>query len=308
MKKTFLYLSFILIGLSYSSVNTLSQVIDAEVTVNIEQLSFENRSYVSSMADDVERYLDNERFTDFDWQGDPIPVSMTIYLEGGYNNRYSARLLIISKRYLDGPDEVPGMTVVTKFFDQNWSFFYDRGASFSFNPLVFDEFRSLLDFYILLIIGYDLDTYGELEGSDMFAQAKNILSLGASNQMDGYDTYSKPGEFTKYNLVSELTDLRYNEFRKLMFSYYYDGLDLMAFDHDKAIENIKNTLDRMADFKEHRIVSASSIIQTFFDAKADELAGMFNGHDDEQLFKNLKYLDPSNAIMYNEAKEGKIGR
>jgi hypothetical protein len=300
-------LAFVFLTILISS-NGISQEIDAEVNVNLEQLAFEARTYVSSMADDVERYLDNEKFTDMEWSGDPIPVSITIYLEGGYNNRYSAKLLIMSKRYLDGPSEVAGMSVVTKFFDQNWSFNYDRGASFSYNPMVFDEFRSLLDFYILTIIGFDLDTYEQLGGSDMFTQAKNILSLGASNQAAGYDTYSKPGEYTKYNLVAELTDLRYNEFRKLMFDYYYDGLDLIGFDREKGIENLKNVLNQMADFKEHRIVSASSLIQTFFDAKSDELAGMFNGHDDEKLFKNLKYLDPSNAILYNEAQEGKIGK
>jgi len=306
--KLYQYLLVLLTISLFITYNSKSQEIDAEVTVNIEQLPFESRTYVSSMADDVERYLDNERFTDLEWEGEPIPVGITIYLEGGYNNRYSAKMLIISKRYLDGPDEVPGMTIVTKFFDQNWSFYYDRGASFTYNPMVFDEFRSLLDFYILTIIGFDLDTYEQLGGTDVFSQAKNILSLGASNQVDGYDTYSKPGEYTKYNLVSELTDLRYNEFRKQMFNYYYDGLDMMGFDREKGISNVKDVLNQMADFKEHRIVSASSLIQTFFDAKSDELAGMFNGHQDEQLFKNLKYLDPSNAILYNEAKEGKIGK
>jgi len=307
MENIRLLLAFIVFALLISY-NSKSQEIDAEVNVNLEQLPFESRTYVSSMADDVERYLDNEKFTDIEWSGDPIPVSITIYLEGGYNNRYTAKLLIMSKRYLDGPGDVAGMSVVTKFFDQNWSFYYDRGGSFSYNPMVFDEFRSLLDFYILTIIGFDLDTYEELGGTDMFTQAKNILSLGASNQADGYDTYSKPGEYTKYNLVAELTDLRYNDFRKLMFDYYYDGLDVIGFDKEKGINNVKNVLNLMADFKEHRIVSASSLIQTFFDSKSEELTGMFNGHDDEKLFKNLKFLDPSNAILYNEAKEGKIGK
>jgi hypothetical protein len=159
--------------------NSISQEIDAEVNVNLEQLPFEARTYVSSMADDVERYLDNEKFTDLEWSGDPIPVSITIYLEGGYNNRYSAKLLIMSKRYLDGPSEVAGMSVVTKFFDQNWSFYYDRGASFSYNPMVFDEFRSLLDFYILTIIGFDLDTYEQLGGSDMFTTSKEHPVIGS---------------------------------------------------------------------------------------------------------------------------------
>lgn len=308
MKNIVLISCFTVLFFSLFTFQSFSQEIDAEVTVNVEQLDFEARSYVATMEDDVENYLDNERFTDYEWEGPAIPVSITIYLSGGYNNRYSARLLVISKRYLDGPSEVAGMTVVTKFFEQNWSFEYNRGASFSYNPMVFHEFRSMLDFYVLLIIGFDLDTYEELGGSEMFQQAKNILSLGATNEVEGYDTYSKPGEFTKYNLISDLTDLRYNEFRKLIFSYYVDGLDMIGFDREQGIKNIKYILDRMADFKEHKIVSASSLIQVFFDAKAEELAGMFNGSDDEQLFKNLKYLDPSNSILYNEAQEGKIGK
>lgn len=302
----------LVVGLLFIFVISLSvshaQEIDAEVIVNMEQLSFEARNYVSTMENDLERYLNNERFTDFQWEGEPIPVGITIYLTGGYDNRYSARLFIVSKRYLDGPDEVPGMSVVTKFYDKNWSFYFNQGASFTFNPLVFDEFRSLIDFYILMIIGSDMDTYEELGGNDMFTQARNIISLGATNQVEGYDTYSKPGEFTKYNLASELVDLRYNEFRKLIFSYYVDALDMLAFDKEKGIANMKIVLEEMADFKEHKLVSASSLIQAFFDAKSDELASMFNGYDEEQVFKNLKYLDPSNSILYNDAKDGKIGR
>lgn len=130
MKKILSIFLLSLFLVAFVSNYALSQEIDAEVTVNVEQLDFEARRYISTMEDDVERYLDNEQFYDDEWEGPPIPVSITIYLSGGYNNYYSARLLVISKRYLDGPDDVSGMTVVTKFFEQNWSFEYNRGASF----------------------------------------------------------------------------------------------------------------------------------------------------------------------------------
>ena len=70
-------LSFVFI-ISFSVSN--AQEINAEVVVNMEQLSFEARNYVSTMENDLERYLNNERFTDLQWEGEPIPVGITIYL------------------------------------------------------------------------------------------------------------------------------------------------------------------------------------------------------------------------------------
>ncbi|MBI5325739.1 MAG: DUF4835 family protein [Ignavibacteriae bacterium] len=295
-----LFIIFLILNLE----NLLSQEIDATVTINMEQLPFEARTQVSNMESDLKNYINNQKFTKLDWKGDKIPVDLTIYLSGGTNNRYSARLLIISRRYLDGPDK--GQSVNCKFYDQKWNFEYGLGAYLKYDPNTYNSFTTLIDYYMHLVIGYDMDTYGELDGSPSFEIAKNLVLLGASYNAEGYQTFSNPGEFTRFNLAAELNNVRYNDFRKMVFAYYVDGLDKMAIDKQQALASIDSIITEMSAFKEQKMTGPSVMLQAFFDAKAQEIAGLLNGYQKKQVFHYLKYLDPSNSTIYDDAAEGKI--
>ena len=296
------YILPIIITICFSKI--FAQEIEANVTVNMEQLTFEARSQVSNMENDVRNYINNQKFTKTEWKGDKIPVDLTIFLAGGANNRYSARLLIISRRYLDGSEK--GQSVSCKLFDQKWSFEYGLGAYLKYDLNTFNSFTTLIDYYMNLVIGFDMDTYGELDGSPAFETAKNLVLLGASYNAEGYQTYSNPGEFTRFNLASELNNSRYNDLRKLIFSYYVDGLDRMATDKQQAVASVDSIITEMSVFKEQKMTGPSVLLQAFFDAKAQEIAGLLNGYPKKQVFQYLKYLDPSNSSVYDEAAEGKI--
>lgn len=276
-----------------------AQEIDATVTVNMEQLDPERRMHVSSMERDVMNYINNQRFTSIEWDGPKIPVDITIYLSGGNRNVFAGRLFIASRRQLLDTEE--GSSIALRMLDNKWNFPYSQGANLSFNQMRFDEFTSLLDFYMMIVIGMDLDTYGELDGTIAYEQAKQVLLLGANRGADGWSTYAAPGEFTKFTLVTELTDLRYHDFRKMIFEYYVDGLDLMASDKSTALENIAETLEDMADFKHKKMVGPSALLQAFFDAKSRELAGLFEGYKNKTVFDKLIYLDPTNSMLYQDA-------
>ncbi len=298
MKNTHAIFVFV-IFLFLISTNLKAQEIEVNVTVNVEQIPQEFRQNVLSMENDVERYINNQRFTSLDWEGAAIPVDISIVLAGGRNGVFSARVLIIAKRNLWGQDG--GASVTLKLYDEEWVFEYAQGASHSYNPRRFDRFVSLLDFYILTIIGFDLDTYQELGGTQVYEMAKEICRMGASYSIDGYETYSQPGEFTKWNLISELTDLRYEELRLNFFDFYSKGLDYIIDDKKGALETLHQVIDNIAAFKRDKMVGPSVLLQAFFDAKARELAEIFKNYSDHSVYDSLMYLDPSNTTIYEEA-------
>ena len=253
------------------------------------------------MASDLERYINNTKFTNLQWDGPKIPVDITIILSGGFNNNYEGRLILTSQTRLNGNDEI--RTTVLKLMDAQWNFQYARGAFFSYNPLRYDPFITLIDFYMNLVIGADLDSYGELGGTNLFNSARQICLLGANNNGQGYQTISQPGELTRYNIVSDLVDLRYEDLRKLVFAFFYDGLDLMVTNKEKGLSNLISIIGEMADFKKNKMTGPSAYLQIFFDAKAKEIAQTLTGNDNEQVFKDLMYLDPSNSSLYQQAMD-----
>lgn len=299
MKKVFL---LILTGLLLFAFNLKAQEIEANVTVNIDQLTQENRINVSSMESDVERYINSQEFTEMDWEGEKIPVDITIVLTGGTNNVYSARMFIASNRYIYGQDG--GTSVALKMVENNWGFEYQRGAMFSFNLYRYDHFSSMIDFYMLLVIGFDLDSYTPLDGTDVFERAKKIAQVAANKNIAGYEKFANPGEFTKIGLLNELTDPRYEPFRKLISDYYYDGLDMMAEDRELAINTLAYLIQEMADFKKNKLMGPSLLLQVFFDTKYNELGQLFKEYKDKDfILSQLTYLDPTHTQKYQEALE-----
>lgn len=284
-----------------------SQEIKANVTVNTELLSIEAKQYVSTLKNDLENYINNQKFTEEEWEGEPIPVDINIYFTSGGNNRYSAKMVIVSRRYVDNPNNDLQMTIPTLMITEtNWKFEYSFGANLTYNPTRFDYFTSVIDFYMLLVIGFDKDTYEELGGNPIFEKARNILLLGASQQAEGFETYVEPGSFTKYNIISELINPRYYPLRRLFFSFYVDGIDKLAFNKNEGIKNILRVIEEMAKFKQEKLVEASILIQLFFDTHSKTLATLFSGYQDKELFKNLMYLDPKNSMLYQDSMDGKI--
>jgi len=283
-----------------------SQEIKANVIVNTDQLRTETIYEVSSMADDVMNYINNTKFLDIEWEGEPIEVEISIILSGGSNNKFNARLLVISKRAIDGPDGVAGGSVALKMLENSWNFEYARGANLVYNTHRYERFSSMLDFYMLLVIGFDLDTYGELDGSVAFDKAKQIFSNGATSNIEGFKTFSSPGEYSKYNLISELTDMRFYDLRKLFFAYYVDGLDLMYKERERALGNIAEIMNDISEFKNNKLSGGSILLQVFTDAKSRELASLFNKYPERKVFNSLMNIDPSNSMMYQDARDGKF--
>lgn len=279
-----------------------AQEIVAKVSVNLEQIPDEYRYMISSLENDLTNYINNQKFTNINWEGERIPVDINIAVTGGARNRFAAQIFIAAKRFIEGQEG--GQSVTLRLIDKEWTFEYNQGAMLSYNPTRYNEFTSLIDFYMLLIIGFDADTYEELSGSRIYDNSKQIVSLASTYDVDGWETTYTPGKFTRYALVSELSDLRYEPLRKLIFSYYVDGLDLMAGNKEKATDNLAYVIQEMAEFKRNKLSGPSVLFTAFFDAKALELAQIFKGYKKyKSVFTNLIYLDPSNTMVYQEAAE-----
>jgi len=295
-------MKFILIfAILLSTLKVYSQEIEATVSVDVQQVNQEFRINVQSMASDLEKYINNTKFTNGQWEGPKIPVDISIILSGGFNNSFQGRLILTSQLRLNNDDNL--RTSVLKLMDAKWSFEYARGAFFSYNALRYDPFITLIDFYMNLVIGADMDCFSELGGSKMYQNARQICLLGFNSNGQGYETFSQPGEFTRYNLVTEIVDLRYEEFRKLLFAFYYDGLDLVVTDKEQGLKNLASVIADMAVYKKEKLTGPSVFLQAFFDAKAREIANALKGYDNEQVFKDLMYLDPSNSTQYQNARD-----
>ena len=275
-----------------------SQELKAKVTVNFEQLPNAAKERLVDFQYAVETYLNDTRFTELDWEGDRISCAFNIFFTGSSGEtRYSAQIVINSQRPIYKSNK---SSLMLNLLDKEWSFEYERNQTLRFNLVNFDPLTSFLDFYAYMIIGYDMDSYNPIGGADFFAKAYDIALLGANSQYSkGWALEST--SYNKRNLLDEIQNAQFNQFRKDYYDYHYNGLDLFKEDKAFAQKNIAKLVINLHKSLD-KIARNSVILKVFFDAKAAELIDYLKGYD-KDIFKKLMKVNPGNISKYEKAME-----
>ena len=296
MKKTILAVFAVLLW----SVSINAQELDAVVTVDYEQLPSEAKEKLVSFKDQVQDYLNNNKYTGQPWDGDRIKCSFNIsFTQYSNETNYSAQLVVASQRPIEGSTL---NSLMLRILDNKWSFKYEKNQSMYFNQTSFDPLLSLLDYYAYIIIGFDMDSYYKLGGSDYFSRALEIAVRGASTKFsDGWQS-----ESTTYNrrgLVDNLTNGKYAQIRMDSFDYHYNGIDLLNDPQNRqlAMKNIEKMITDIYNVRD-QIDARSVYMKVFFDAKAGEIAEYVKQSPNKvKLVEMLMKIDPSHTSKYEDA-------
>lgn len=283
-------------------VTVRAQEFKATVTVIWDPIPVDQRVDMRDMKTDIERYINSQQYSGADWDGEKIPVSVTIYLMSRNDQRVTARIAIISQRLVNN---TPGRgSNLLRVFDQDWAFNWQQNPVLAFNTFRYDELSSVIDFYLLIALGLDMDTYEDLGGTTAYANAQRIAQLGSSQNISGFRTYYQPGEYTRHALITELMDLRYTGMRQLIYDYQ-EAIDLFARNPEEGRKNLRLIIGDLANYKKEKITNRSVLMQAFFDAKAGEISDIFKGLSTDPVWRDLKYLDAGNTQLYDAAAAGK---
>lgn len=275
-----------------------SQELDATVTINYEQLPAEYKDKLDNFQSQIQDYLNNNKFSLGNWEGDKIQCSFSVFFTAAANEtQYTAQLVVVSQRPIEGSQY---NSLMLNIFDNFWTFNYERGQSMYFNQSIFDPLTSMLDFYAYVIIGFDMDSYYPLGGSDYFSKALSIALIGSSSRYPkGWQVESS--NYNRRILVDNLLDAKYQQFRQDVFDYHYNGIDLLSSPdtRETAIANIVKLINDLYKIKD-KIDPRSVLMKVFFDAKAGEIVEDLKDYPDKTIFEKLKKIDPPHTAKYEE--------
>ncbi|MCX6170735.1 MAG: DUF4835 family protein [Ignavibacteriales bacterium] len=295
MKKTVL----LIICLFVFPMIVAAQELDATVIVNVEQLETSARDRLDNFKNQIQDYLNNSKFTNKAWEGDRIKCTFNIFFTNSPDETtYTTQLVVASQRPIHGSQL---SSLMMSIMDNSWQFKYQKNQAMYFNQTDFDPLTSLLDYYAYLIIGFDADSFGPLDGTEYFQKDLEIaLKGGSSSFSKGWQL-----ESTAYNrraLIDNLLNTKYQLFRQDYFNYHYNGLDLLL-DKDQRQLAYNNILKLIYDLEKMKdqIDTRSVLMKVFFDAKAGEFVEILKGYPDKSVFSILKKVDPSHISKYDEA-------
>jgi hypothetical protein len=279
-----------------------SQELRCDVILNFEGIPGSQRDNLKNFEQEVERYLNSTRWTNEDYQGEneKINCSIQIYFTSASNEgHYVARVIVTSSRPVYNEDRLTERsTPVLRIVDERWEFDFNFTRSLFRDEFNFNSLTSFLDFYAMLIIGYDVDTYKDLQGTQVFQKAQNICNQAAGTGSS--KEWNQPASsYSRNTLIDELFDLRLQPVRSASFTYHFDGLDMALADSKKALDAMLHVIEQLADLRD-RLSPRSITIRTFFDTKYLEIAEQFLKYPDPSVWQRLSKADPTHANTYDE--------
>ena len=274
------------------------QELNCRVDANFENVPVRNRELLADFASAIETYINTTRFTNENWE-QKIDCSMSIFFTGANSDvDYSAQIVVVSQRPIY---KSTNQSPMLKINDGQWQFRWEKGHPLYPNQATFDPLTSFLDFYAMIIIGMDKDSFEREGGTPYFRRAQDIVNLGAtSNSNLGWQSSSSV--YSRWGLVNDIFSGTYSFFRNSIFDYHY-GIDIFAQNKQLGQQKIADLVSGLW-IQYEKVGSISSVyIRAFFDAKYGEIIDHLIGYADTEIFNKLKKIDPPHSARYDAAMQ-----
>lgn len=287
-------------------VSTQAQEINCSVTVNSNQIEGSNKQVYETLKSAIEEYMNQNRWTNMTYaEHEKIECSMLIVVKSVVDNMYTCEMTLQSRRPVYGSTYA---TPILNFKDNAFNFTYQEFDRIEWQQNQFTtNLTAMLAYYCYLIIGHDQDSYQRLGGTPFFEVCEQIVNACQSASMDNSEQrgwLAFDSNRNRYALINNLLDDAFKKYRNFYYEYHRLGMDEMS-------GNVTNGRARIAEGlpvlrEAYRARPATYVINTFLDAKAEELADIFTkGTDKEKktVYEILMDIDPTRQNTYDRINE-----
>ena len=275
-----LFFIFVFSALSWA------QAVRVTLNVNSDLVDQTNINPVKTLEKAAQDFLNNTKWTSSrDLNAAEIDIKMLLTISSVNNNSFAASLQVQSGRFVyntnyDSP--------LVNFFDESFGFIYQE-----FQPFYQDVNRynnnliSVLSYYINLVIGMELDSFSTLGGTAYFERARTIANAAQASNAQGWQ--ANQGQNGRYDIIDALSSTAFNDFRNLIYTYHRNGLDIMIDAPKEAKETIAAQLITLENLMRRQ--PNAYLIQSFFDAKAEEISQLYSDGPEVETKALLRFLN-----------------
>ncbi len=293
MRKALFVLVILVFGLiSYG------QELNCSVVVNSDQVNQTNQQIFRTLERSLNDFVNKNQWTNRVYkENERISARMFITVTQYESDRFEANIQIQSSRPVYNTSyESP----VFNYKDDAFNFLYQE-----FQPLVYNEnvFESnliaVISYYVYIILGLDADTFSLEGGDEFYRKAQNIVTQAQGSNTSGWS--QETGTRSRFELVDNLLSNSFREYRIAMYNYHRKGLDIMGDNNSTGKQVIAGSLRLFETLIKRR--PNAFLIQTFFDAKSEEIQNIFSDGpkvDIVRLKETLNRVAPFYSNIWNE--------
>ncbi len=263
-----------------------SQKIVTNVKVIRDKLQGRNLDLFEGMEQKLQNYIN-----DYDWSknDDKTPLNIDIQIsldkvaDDAGQKRVNATLFISNGKEI-------------QYLDNNCVFNMNKGFSFYHDENPTDPYLTIIDFYMYIMLGDELDVVGRLKGTSFFQRAKNIASqakLTIAINAKGWEERQVRADL--------FLDPRYQDYR-LMKDHYYEGV--AQYEEGEVLTARKNILKAISMIEKlNNQVFTKNHTERFIQGHYLEICKIFETSQDTSVFDRLINLTPKNKDTILRYKE-----
>lgn len=277
-----------------------AQELNCTVTVNSDQVNQTNQQIFRTLERSLSDFVNKNKWTNRVYnENERVNARFFITVTQYESDRFEASIQIQSSRPVFNTSyESP----VFNYKDNAFNFQYQE-----FQPLVYNEnvFESnliaVMSYYVYVILGLDADTFSLEGGDDLFRKAQNIVTQAQGSNAQGWN--QETGSRSRFELVDNLLSNSFREYRIAMYNYHRKGLDILGDNNSTGKQIIMGTMRLFETLIKRR--PNAFLIQTFFDAKSEEIKNVFSDGpkvDIVKLKETLNKVAPFYASTWNQIK------
>jgi len=277
-----------------------AQELNCQVRVNSNQINTTNRQVFQTLQKELFDFMNNTKWTPMTYDlAERIECTFTIQIKEMIStDNFKASIQVQSSRPVYGSSYT---TPILNTMDNDVWFEYLEFEALQFNENV-HEFNlvSIMAFYAYIIIGMDMETFGNKGGEEYYRIAQKIvINAQADPQATGWKAYD--GNRNRYWLIENMFDPEFQPYREAMYLYHLTGLDQMYKDPLEGQRNITLAIDKLKEV--HRNQPNSYQLRLFFDAKATEIMNVYktdNVPDKASIVNSLNQIAPSHSDKWKK--------
>lgn len=282
-----------------------AQELEVKVTVNRQQVGNTTRTDVfDALQEKVTSFMNERQWTTMTFQEtERINVNLlfTVATFNDADNAFTCELTVTAQR-----------PVYNSSYTTTTYATVDRDVAFSFQPTDQLEFQgadrvdnnliAILAYYAYMIIGYDMDSFAPLGGTQYFQIAQDICTQGDNLGYKGWKAFGEKNN--RFGLLDDYMDGSMEPYRQMIYKYHREGLDQMADNVEQGRAAILECIDLLDQSRSAR--SMTVLPQLFSEYKGDELVNIFKGkgsrEERQKVYDVLLSIDASRNSKWDEIK------
>ncbi len=279
-----------------------AQELNFKVSVNSLKAQLVDPTVFEDLKQNMENFLNNQKWTDDVFEIEErikCNIQLTIKEETSATS-FKADMQIQAVRPIFGSSEE---TLLLSHNDKDVSFSYEQYQPLEFSKNAYnDNLTSILSFYVYYILGLDYDSFSPYGGEVFFQLAQDIVNTIPPNAAAANPGWrSLDSNRNRYWMIENILSPRVRPYRKAMYDYHRQSLDLMHQDADAGRLIMMGALREVE--KVNKAYPSSMIIKMFANAKANEVVEIFKkGTSVEKSTVRgiMTKIDAANASNYRK--------